>query len=229
MLAFAWAALLRRQVRRQTALIREQVEAVTVAGERQRIAREFHDTLEQELVGVSLRLDAANARTSDSMVRDLITGTQRLVHQLQAGARSFVWNLRESSLASQPLAEGIRTAAVRSAPGRNVEVLTHGEAGTAFPEIRHRFCRRTAADRPGSHHQRRPPRQRAQDHYHPGFRHPGPDTACSSKTMAPGFRDPNAPVPARPLWPAWECANACSNFAASFSSGALREKARPWK
>ncbi len=58
-LAIAWAALLRRQVRRQTTLIRTQVEAVTIAEERQRIAREFHDTLEQELVGVSLRLDAA--------------------------------------------------------------------------------------------------------------------------------------------------------------------------
>jgi signal transduction histidine kinase len=142
-LAFAWAALLRRQVRQQTTLIRSQVEAVTVAGERQRIAREFHDTLEQELVGVSLRLDAANARSSDSMVRDLITGTQRLVHQLQAGARSFVWNLRENSLASQPLAEAIRTAAVRSAPGRDVEVLTPGDAGRLPESIGHELLRIT--------------------------------------------------------------------------------------
>jgi signal transduction histidine kinase len=140
-LAFAWAALLRRQVRRQTALIRDQVEAVTVAGERQRIAREFHDTLEQELVGVSLRLDAANARTHDSMVRDLITGTQRLVHQLQAGARSFVWNLRENSLASQPLAEAIRTAAIRSAPGREIEVLTHGDTKRLPESIGHELLR----------------------------------------------------------------------------------------
>lgn len=140
-LAIAWAALLRRQVRRQTALIRTQVAAATIADERQRIAREFHDTLEQELVGVSLRLDAATARATDSKLRDLITGTQRLVHQLQTGARSFVWNLRESSLAGQPLADGIRTAVATSTAGRQVEILTLGEARRLPESIGHELLR----------------------------------------------------------------------------------------
>ena len=133
-LALIWAALLRRQVRRQTALIREQVEAVTIADERQRIAREFHDTLEQELVGVSLRLDAAATRAEESKLRELLTGTQRLVQQLQAGARSFVWNLRDRSLATQPLAEAIRSAVEHVTAGRQLEILTLGEA-VRVPEV----------------------------------------------------------------------------------------------
>lgn len=133
-MALIWAALLRQQVRRQTALIREQVEAVTIADERQRIAREFHDTLEQELVGVSLRLDAATARAEDSKLRELLTGTQRLVQQLQAGARSFVWNLRDRSLATQPLAEAIRSAVENVTAGRQLEILTLGEA-VRVPEV----------------------------------------------------------------------------------------------
>jgi len=133
-LALIWAALLRRQVRRQTALIREQVEAVTIADERQRIAREFHDTLEQELVGVSLRLDAAATRAEESKLRELLTGTQRLVQQLQAGARSFVWNLRDRSLATQPLAEAIRSAIEHVTTGRQLEILTLGEA-VRVPEV----------------------------------------------------------------------------------------------
>ena len=133
-LAFAWAALLRRQVRRQTALIRAQVEAVTIADERQRIAREFHDTLEQELVGVSLRLDAAATRAEESRLHELLTSTQRLVQQLQAGARSFVWNLRDSSLATQPLADTIRAAVANVAAGRKLEIQTSG-AVRRLPEL----------------------------------------------------------------------------------------------
>lgn len=140
-LALIWAAMLRRQVRRQTALIREQVEAVTIADERQRIAREFHDTLEQELVGVSLRLDAAATRAEESKLRELLTGTQRLVQQLQAGARSFVWNLRDRSLATQPLADAIRSAVENITAGRQLEILTLGEASRVPEVIGHELLR----------------------------------------------------------------------------------------
>lgn len=140
-LALIWAAMLRRQVRSQTALIREQVEAVTIADERQRIAREFHDTLEQELVGVSLRLDAAATRAEESKLRELLTGTHRLVQQLQAGARSFVWNLRDRSLATQPLADAIRSAVENVTAGRQLEILTLGEARRVPEVIGHELLR----------------------------------------------------------------------------------------
>jgi signal transduction histidine kinase len=134
LMASGWAALLRRQVRRQTALIRTQVEAVATADERQRIAREFHDTLEQELVGVSLRLDAAATRADEPKLRDLLAATQRLLHQLQTGARSFVWNLRDTALAGQPLAAAISQAVANLTPGRQLEVHTIGEA-RRLPEL----------------------------------------------------------------------------------------------
>jgi len=142
-LAFAWAALLRRQVRRQTALIRTQIEAATIADERQRIAREFHDTLEQELVGVTLRLDAAATRTRDKepKLHELITATQRLVQQLQTGARSFVWNLRDTSLATQPLAEAIRSALTTPAAGHQLEIRTVGEPRRLPESIGHELLR----------------------------------------------------------------------------------------
>jgi signal transduction histidine kinase len=140
-LALAWAALLRRQVRRQTALIRTQVEAVTIAEERQRIAREFHDSLEQELVGVSLRLDAATARVSESKLHELLTSTQRLVQQLQAGVRSIVWNLREGSLATQPLADAIRSAVANVTAGRQLEILTLSKTRRLPEVIAHELLR----------------------------------------------------------------------------------------
>lgn len=141
LLAVAWAALLRRQVRRQTALIRTQVEAATIADERQRIAREFHDTLEQELVGVSLRLDAAATRADEPKLRDLLTATQRLVQQLQAGARSFVWNLRDTALAAQPLAAAITQAVANATTGRQLEVRTLGEPRRLPETVGHELLR----------------------------------------------------------------------------------------
>ena len=128
-------------MRRQTALIRAQVQAVAIADERQRIAREFHDTLEQELVGVSLRLDAATTRAGESRLHELLTGAQRLVQQLQAGARSFVWNLRDGSLATQPLAEAIRTAVTNLTAGRQLEIRTLGEARRLPEWIAHELLR----------------------------------------------------------------------------------------
>jgi len=140
-LSLAWAASLRRQVRRQTTVIRSQIEAATIADERQRIAREFHDTLEQELVGVTLRIEAAATRARDSRLRELLSSTHRLVQQLQTGARSFVWNLRDSSLTTQPLAEAIRTAVAGSTTGHQLEIRTLGEARRLPESIAHELLR----------------------------------------------------------------------------------------
>src|SRR5262249_19634442 len=141
LLAFVWIALLRRQVRQQTTQIRTQVEAVAIADERQRIAREFHDTLEQELVGLTLRLDAAATRADQPQLRDLLDATRRLVQQLQTGARSFVWNLRHAALATQPLASAIATAISTAAAGRQVEIATTGEARRLPESIGHELLR----------------------------------------------------------------------------------------
>jgi signal transduction histidine kinase len=110
LLALLWVASLRRQVAQQTRLLREKVEAEAAIEERQRIAREFHDTLEQELVGLALRLDAAATRTSDARQSELLSAARRLVQGLQTGARSFVWNLRDSPAAPLDLPEALASA-----------------------------------------------------------------------------------------------------------------------
>jgi signal transduction histidine kinase len=92
--ALVWIFLLRRRVREQTAFIRAQLAREVVLEERQRIAREVHDTLEQELVGLALRLDAA-AAVADTRSLGLLDTTRRLVTRIQAEVRDLVWDLRE--------------------------------------------------------------------------------------------------------------------------------------
>lgn len=94
-LAMLWIILLQRQVSRQTTALRSRIEKEAVLEERQHIAREFHDTLEQDLAGLSLRLDAAVARGGDAKLAQLIIGSRSLVSRIQTETRNLVADLRQ--------------------------------------------------------------------------------------------------------------------------------------
>jgi len=125
--ALIWAATLRRRVAWQTAIIAGKMKAEAATEERERIAREFHDTLEQELVGLMLRLDAAAARTAEPKSRSLLDETRRLVQSIQTGARSLVCNLRQHVSEIVPLTDAIAGAVADLETGRKIEVRTEGE------------------------------------------------------------------------------------------------------
>jgi len=120
-LAFTWIVLLRGQVEKQLALLQGQAQAAATREERQRIAREFHDTLEQELAGLSLRLDAAASRVSDEKARGLLEQQRRLLSRLQSETHDFVWDLRDPSRQDAPLGEALKS------------LLDHLQSGTATP------------------------------------------------------------------------------------------------
>ena len=106
--AIAWAVLLRRQVRRQLGVIEAKLQAVAVAEERRRIAREFHDSLNQGLAAAVLRLDAAAHRLTDERSRGVVEHQRRLLAALQSEAREFLWDLRDPVHAEAPLADSLR-------------------------------------------------------------------------------------------------------------------------
>ena len=114
----AWVAVLRRQVRRQLAVIETSLEERAITEERRRIAREFHDSLEQDLANVALQLDAA-ASFADGEARELLDEQRMLVARIQRETRQFVWDLREPArggwgfaklLAAQCQDQGARSA-----------------------------------------------------------------------------------------------------------------------
>jgi signal transduction histidine kinase len=127
LLAFAWAAALRRRVARQTAIIHEKATTEAAAAERERIAREFHDTLEQELVGLALRLDAATTKVTEPKPRELLEAARRLVQNIQAEAHGIVRNLRARVLDDAPLPEAITRSVAALSLERTIEVRTEGE------------------------------------------------------------------------------------------------------
>ena len=117
LLAGLWIAALRRQVRRQTAALRRRIEHEAALEERQRIAREFHDTLEQGLAGLCLRLEAIQARGIDEKSSTLLKASRGLVSQIQAETRSLVSDLRDPSEESGDLASALSALVERHPEG----------------------------------------------------------------------------------------------------------------
>jgi signal transduction histidine kinase len=113
--AAAWVVFLRREVRRQLGIVEEKAQREAMLEERQRIAREFHDSLEQDLAAMALRLDAV-CETAPAEAMAEIDQQRAAVLRLQDESRNFVWDLRDAAAADRPLDESL---------ARLVEELRH--------------------------------------------------------------------------------------------------------
>ena len=122
LVAGLWIAVLRRQVRRQTAALRHRIVAEAALEERQRIAREFHDTLEQELAGVTLRLDALATRITDDKGKGLVVATRNLVSRIQVETRELIADLRDAAETSGDLMAALNLVAARHSSDGDLQV-----------------------------------------------------------------------------------------------------------
>ncbi len=122
LLAALWIALLRRQVQRQAKAARRRIETEVILEERNRLARDFHDTLEQELVGLGLRLDALDAPDLDARHRGLIQTARSLVSRIQAETRNLVSDLRNAPGSLGDLASALEELLELNAPGGGATV-----------------------------------------------------------------------------------------------------------
>jgi len=91
-----WVVVLGRRLREQMALIRQKLRSSAVLEERNRIARELHDTLEQELAGITMQLDlAVDCFQQAPAVAQHALGTARdMSRHSMVEARRSVWDLR---------------------------------------------------------------------------------------------------------------------------------------
>jgi signal transduction histidine kinase len=110
LLSALWILLLRRQVETQTAALRDQIELQAMLEERQRIAREFHDTLEQDLTGLSLQLGAA-ASAPPAHTTNLLATARHLVTRIQIETRNLLSDLRTPADQTLPLADILKNLA----------------------------------------------------------------------------------------------------------------------
>ncbi|MGA2544561.1 MAG: sensor histidine kinase [Verrucomicrobiota bacterium] len=107
---FAWVFVLNRRVRHQTAIIQQKLQREAVLEERTRIAREFHDTLEQELVAITIQLEtvADQFDTAPGVARQMLQLARTMSRRSLFEARRSVWDLRSHLLENSNLGAALR-------------------------------------------------------------------------------------------------------------------------
>ncbi|TLD68243.1 sensor histidine kinase [Phragmitibacter flavus] len=138
LLAALWILLLRRQVENQTAALRDRIEHQAMLEERHRIAREFHDTLEQDLTGLSLQLGAAASVPTDR-TPTLLATARHLVTRIQTETRNLLTDLRTPPDQALPLATILQNLAESRTTenGPTIEVHTDENLPTLPPRTLH--------------------------------------------------------------------------------------------
>jgi signal transduction histidine kinase len=132
-LTLAWVVTLRRRVQAQSRLIWERVQRETAMQERQRMARELHDTLEQNFTGIHLCVEAARRALPDkSSVADrhLTLALEQVTAGIEEVRRS-VWALRTHALDSGGLATALGEIGqlLANCSATPIEVSTRIEGG----------------------------------------------------------------------------------------------------
>lgn len=129
LIALIWTFVLRRQIRQQMEIIRQKLRASAVLEERNRIARELHDTLEQELAGITLQLDlAVDSFTGAPRIAEQAVETARnMSRHSMIEARRSVWDLRCHLLETGDLVTALRQIMVPLTPrDGHIEVKIEG-------------------------------------------------------------------------------------------------------
>jgi signal transduction histidine kinase len=96
LIVMAWVVVLGRRLREQMTIIRQKLRSGAVLEERNRIARELHDTLEQELAGITLQLDLAVdcLQRAPDVSRQALETARHMSRHGMVEARRSVWDLR---------------------------------------------------------------------------------------------------------------------------------------
>ena len=116
-----------------------QAEALAIAEERNRLARELHDTVAQTLYGITLQSEAARrhlAGGKQDTVDDYLMGIQETTQQTLQEIRLLIFELRPPVVELEGLAAALRTrlAAVEERSGLTVQHEIE-DIGRLAPEI----------------------------------------------------------------------------------------------
>ena len=138
-LFLTWIWLLRRQVRQQLVRIGATMRSEAVTHERDRMARDLHDTLEQHLAAIALQLDSLEGALIGAPDRAQATLglTRRMLQHTRLEARRSVWDLRSQVLSEHGLGQALETlvATLVTANGPRIQCATNGDPRSLPTEV----------------------------------------------------------------------------------------------
>ncbi|WP_368931098.1 histidine kinase [Bacillus pumilus] len=106
-------------------LAHRQVEELTLANERQRMARDLHDTLAQGLAGIIMQLEAVQAHLDKQNVtraQNIIKGSMSQARKTLAEARMVIDDLRMQGKDQHDLADSVKSEVNRFMEATNIPV-----------------------------------------------------------------------------------------------------------
>jgi ligand-binding sensor domain-containing protein/signal transduction histidine kinase len=116
-----------------------------VLAERTRIAREIHDTLAQDIVGISVQLELVSRLLGSSLdaARTQLDAARSLVKSSLAEARSSIWNLRSDTGGADDLPTRVNRAVTQAAANgpSKVRFQVRGTYRAAPPAIEDQLLR----------------------------------------------------------------------------------------
>jgi signal transduction histidine kinase len=120
----AWVVLLGRRLREQIFITRQKLKHSAVLEERNRIARELHDTLEQELAGITMQLDLATDcfQQAPRVAKQALQTARDMSRHSMIEARRSVWDLRCQLLEHGDLVSAISQIVEPLASGGHAKV-----------------------------------------------------------------------------------------------------------
>ncbi len=152
--AVLWAFMLRRRVEKRTAQLAREIrsrhdvaaEFAAVQSERDRLAAELHDTVQQSLTGAALQLRAAGLALvhAPDDARPHVDNARQLLEHSRDELRNAVWDLRAgTAVAETDLAAALREAAASAqiGGGRPVAFSMEGEPRPVSPALAHHAAR----------------------------------------------------------------------------------------
>lgn len=137
--AVGWIRALRRRVAQRTnelqvamGRLQKETELSATLAERERLAAEIHDTLEQGLSGIMMQLDGIDSRMAkdDSGARENLEMARRMVRFSRAEVRHSLWNLESQLLKDGDLGAAIREIVRQMVAGCSTAVTVNVSATT---------------------------------------------------------------------------------------------------
>lgn len=125
-----WAREMERRVQERTEQVVEQKEQLAVLEERQRVARELHDSISQALFTLTLNLESAQAflKKDSSRVPALLERAHQVAKAARADVRALISDLRPPPLERRGLTDALREqfAAFATRAGVTIDLQADG-------------------------------------------------------------------------------------------------------
>lgn len=127
-----------QNVLKELEIAHQKVEELTIANERQRMARDLHDTLAQGLAGLIMQLEAIDAhltKGSTQRAQEIVQQSMSQVRRTLSDSRRAIDNLRSKTISEVDFAEAVEEEIQRFTMATSIRVIRNIKIKASVPRL----------------------------------------------------------------------------------------------